>query len=282
MKSKELIQNKNAKKIRKVLLIFVDNEIKKKKKINNYILINSMNPIELENNVQINQEPITISTHHFTNVAENHLIKRIFDPKHNINYIYSDNLGKKKGMLILKEKQENFVIKYSLYNIRMDIGMLLINKEENNKNEENPKDFIQLYSFNLMKKDIGENKIINNNNFLIKSNENNKEDKNKLYMLEKELLEVKKQLKIVSLKFLIKYCCNFINKKMPKRLPCRSVEKYNKKFNINHENYDDKNNINTSAINNIKYMKSKDKILKIKNKEKQNIDIIQYKSSKNN
>ena len=158
MKTKELIQNKNAKKIRKILLLFVDTEIKKKKKSNNYILINSMNPNELEKNFQINQEPINISTLHFTNIAENHLVKRIFDRKHNINYFYSDNLGKNNGMLILKEKQQNFIIKYSYDKIKMDIGMFLNNKEENKEKEENPTDFIHLYSFNLMKKNIGEKK----------------------------------------------------------------------------------------------------------------------------
>ena len=162
----DFIQNKKAKKIRKILLTFVDIEIRNKKKNNNYILINSMNPFELDNIRQINQEAINISTIHYINLVEKHLVKRIVDINNNTNYFYSDNLGKKNGMLILNKKPDNFLIKFNIKKQKMDIGMVSNNtKEDNNKKENqknNQKDYILLYSFNLIKKDIGEIKMMNN------------------------------------------------------------------------------------------------------------------------
>ena len=135
MKSKEFLQNKKAIKIRKILLTFVDIELKKKKKSNHFILINSMYPNELDNIVHINQDPINIPTINFTNIAEKHLVKRIVDTKNDINYFYFDNLGTKNGMLLLKKNPYNFLIKYYSKRLRMDIGMINENEECKNKEE---------------------------------------------------------------------------------------------------------------------------------------------------
>ena len=290
MKSKEFFQNKKAIKIRKILLTFVDIELKKKKKSNHFILINSMYPNELDNIVHINQDPINISTTNFTNIAEKHLVKRIVDTKNDINYFYSDNLGTKNGMLLLKKKPDNFLIKYYSKRLRMDICMILKNDNEEYKNkEEIPIEYIHLYSFNLIKKEIGENKILSNK-FLIQSNikENNNEEKKTSDKPEEEKIEEKKKLKILSIKYLIKYCYD----KIKKKLNVKSIQKYNNNI-LTKNNYDndDKNdeinNNNTILKKNI-YIKSKDKLLKIKKylnnkiKEEQNKNLLLYKSTKNN
>ena len=107
MKSNESIRYKLAKKIRKILLINEDNEIKKKKK--NTLLINSMNSMELQKIYLINQGPITTQTSYFTNNSDIHLVERVVDNNRKINYFYSDNLGKRDGMLILKKSQYIFI-----------------------------------------------------------------------------------------------------------------------------------------------------------------------------
>ena len=285
MKSNEYNQNKKALNIRKILLTFVDIEIKNKKKNHQLVLINSMNPndLELENIIQINQEPINTSTNTFTNITEKHLIKRIVDKKNNINYFYSDNLGIKNGMLILTKKQNNFVIKLCPKNLKMDIGMALNhnnynNYDYNNKKEspKKPKDYIHLYSFNLFKKDIGENKIKNK----IQSKENLIEENN-ISNKQEKYFEEKNNLKIISIKYLVNYCYTHINK----QLDFKSVEKNNNIHLVN-ENYEEKINNNLITKKN-KDGKSKEKIYKTKysinnigNKEPKKI--FTNKSSKNN
>ena len=82
MKSKECADNKLAKKIRKILLLNTDNEMKRRKKNNHFILINSMNPIQLENKfLQIKEEPTYTPTTDFTYICENHLVERVVDTK---------------------------------------------------------------------------------------------------------------------------------------------------------------------------------------------------------
>ena len=250
----EFIENKKAKKIRKILLTFVDIEIRNKKKSNNYILINSMNPIELDNIMHINQESINISTTHYTNTVEKHLVKRVVDKNNNINYFYSDNLGKKNGMLILKKQPDTFLIKFFAKNQKMHIGMVSNNIENNNK-KENQKDYIHLYSFNLIKKDIGEIKIMNNK-YLNESKAKNIDKRNILIKKEEEYFKETQNLKNISLKYLINYCYTHINKKKP----FNSLQKYNN--NKINENNNEINNINQKIKKN-KNIKSKEKNLKI-------------------
>ena len=283
MNSKKFNENTKALKIRKILLTFVDIEIKKKKKNSNFIIINSMNPNELEikNIVQINQGPINILSLHFTNITEKYLIKRVVDKKNNINYFYSDHLGRKNGMLILTERQKNFVVKFSPKILKMDIGMTLHNNDEyKNKKEspKNPKDYFQLYTFNLIKKEIGDNKIKNK----LQSKENNKEEEENNPNKQERHFKEKMNIKIRSIKYLINYCYSHINKK--KQLANKSVEKYNNIHLI--EKYEAKNIINSMTKRN-KYGKSKDKIYKTKNgiisvgnKEQKKINT--HISSKNN
>lgn len=275
--SKEDAQNKKALKIRKILLTFVDKEIKKKKKKNN-ILINSMNSFDLEKLIQIKEEPIN-STIYFTNITEKHIVKRIVDKKNNINYFhfYSDNLDLKDSMLMINKMPRNFLLQYK--KLRMNIGMPLKNEESKNEEEEGPKDFVQLYSFNLIKKEISENKIISNK--FLNYSSNKIKDINEtvvLYKGEKKNLEDKKK---ISLKFLLKYCYSHIKRK----IHLKSVQRESN-INLLKNNYEEeKNNEITKKKRNTK---SKDKNIKMKKqiinniKEESSNEIFPNKSIKNN
>ena len=157
----EYFNDRLAKKIRKILLINVDYEIKKKKRNKNFILINSMTPIQLENKfLQLKEEPINTPTSYFINLSEKFLVERVVDNNRKINYFYSDNLGKKEGMLILNKNPKNFFIKYSASNLKMNLGMLLneeekIDKIQTQSTKESINDYVQLYTLNLYKKNIG-------------------------------------------------------------------------------------------------------------------------------
>ena len=58
------------KKIRKLLLINSDQEMQKKIKKKNSVLINSMTPLELENSFQLYKDRINTSVSIYTNVLE--------------------------------------------------------------------------------------------------------------------------------------------------------------------------------------------------------------------
>ena len=157
----ECINDKLAKKIRRFLLINVDNEIRKKKRSQNIILINSMTPLQLENNfLQLKEEPMNTPTSYFTNLSEKFLVERVVDNKRKINYFYSDDLGK-QGMLLLNKKPKNFFAKYSAENLKMNLGMFLHEEEEKTQTQstkDSNKDFVPLYSLDIHKKNIVENK----------------------------------------------------------------------------------------------------------------------------
>ena len=225
MKSIECKNNSLAKKIRKILLIKVDNEIKKKKRNKNIVLINSMTPIQLENKfLQLREEPINTPTSYFTNLSNNYLVERVVDKNRKINYFYSDDLGIKQGMLILNKNPKNFLIKYSVANLKMNLGMLLNGGEINNIQTQSTKDsnndYHPLYTLNLSKKNIGEmksNKYLNNFQETNKDSEEiddeNAQANNKIEFLGEKTEKTKKS----NYKFiLINFCYTQLKKKLSK------------------------------------------------------------------
>ena len=175
MKSKEYLDDKLAKKIRKILLLNADKEMKKIKKNNHFILINSMNPTQLENKfLQLKEGPTHTPTSHFTYICQNHLVKRVVDNNRKINYFYSDNLGLKQGFFNLNKNPKKFFTRFSAQTLRMDIIMLLHGEEQKNQlnNPEAYDDYIPLYSCRLHKINIFEEKKVNG------TSTNNKKTKN--------------------------------------------------------------------------------------------------------
>ena len=257
MKIKECIRNKIAKKIRRILLISVDNEMKKKTKDKHYVLINSKNPIdfELENNFLLKQGPLYTPTLYFTNIAEKYLVERVFDKDKKINYFYSDNLGKNNGMLILKQHPRNFLTKYSSIDLKMDLGILFYNEKNINDSYNN---YLPLYSFPLIKKNIGEMKIINSIS-ITKYSDNN------ISIEQKEIKNINNEEKNTDLKF-CNYLTNLCYSKLKKRFLKRGSEKRNNKLKkdkyITHNNLieniskkKEKKATNSKLKNNIKEIK---------------------------
>ena len=270
MKIKEYISSKKAKKIRRKLLIFVDQEMKKKKKDKHYILINSKNPLQLENYFLLNQGPINTPTTYFINIAEKHLVERVYDKNKKINYFYSDNLGHNYGMLTLKKRPNNFLIKYSSIDLKMDIGMLL-NNEESNKDTYN--NYVYLYSLLLTKKNIFEYKMINNKPII--------RSENNISFEKKEFIKIKNQEKNIKSTY-SNYLINFCYTKLKKRLLKRGSEKannirlikekYNKEKIFNDNRY-------TKKIK--KSLNSKPKKIIKEIRDDDNIKLIKYESPKN-
>ena len=219
MKSKGYLDDKLAKKIRKILLLNADKEMKKIKKNNHFILINSMNPTQLENKfLQLKEGPTHTPTCHFTYICQNHLVKRVVDTNRKINYFYSDNLGLKQGFFNLNKNPKKFFVRFSAKTLRMDIFMLL-HGEEQKKHLNNPEaydDYIPLDSCNLNKINIFEEKKVNdtstNNkkNKKICSNEDiqNKQTINK-YSQDKEKYE-----KIKANIYLRNFCFTMLKKNL--------------------------------------------------------------------
>ena len=282
MKIKECIRNKIAKKIRRILLISVDNEMKKKTKDKHYILINSKNPIdlELENNFLLKQGPIYTPTLYFTNIAEKYLVERVFDKNKKINYFYSDNLGKNNGMLILKQHQRNFLTKYSSIDLKMDIGILL-NNENSIKDSYNT--YLPLYSFPLIKKNIGEMKIINSKSIT-------KYSDNHISIEQKDFKNLNNKEKNTNLKFR-NYLMNLCYIKLKKRILKRGSDKGNNRLKkgkyITHNNIIEnlskkkgKKTTNSILKNNIKEIKADGNSKLFKCVTKENHDLINNKFKK--
>ena len=272
----ERIKNRLAKKIRKILLITVDNEIKKKKTKKNYILINSMTPVQLENKfLQIKEEPINTPTSYFTNLSEKFLVERVVDNNRKINYFYSDELGKNKGMLILNKNPKNFFIKYSTRNLKMNLGML-INEEEVDKihtqsTKDSNNDFIPLYSLNLHKKNIGENK---SSKYLNKGSEGIDyiDDNNNDQVIQKKEIELSEEKiyknKKRNCKFQLINFCTKLKKKLSKKNI--SLEPNNKKPTMKEE-YNQEEKITIGKKENNKGEIETDKTEKKKIKKKKNL-----------
>lgn len=148
------------KKIRKFLLINSDIEMQKKIKAKNYILINSMTPIELENLFQLYKNPInSIST--FTNVKETHMIQKIVDIPNNIDYFFSDLIDNKKDKM---KKRFMYQQLYSTKNFIVNYNNLLNDKEEKEKEKNHHNDEMgeHIIPFVSKKKSVGQEKINNN------------------------------------------------------------------------------------------------------------------------
>lgn len=220
MNHKKKNKNTKVKKIRKLLLINVDNEMQKKIKKNNNVLINSMTPLELEKLYKLNNQPINTLISTYTNIMEKHIVEKIVDIPNNINYYQSDFHKKNK------EKNQRFVRKYkqlySAKNFIVNYDNLIINNNENlekgreyelkyeNENHEIIIEHI-LIPFTSKKKNVGEEKIkgtnefsslpmvgdgkkvcilkikkSNNNNCTYKNNKTNKNDDNFLHFSSSE------------------------------------------------------------------------------------------------
>ena len=302
MKSKECADNKLAKKIRKILLLNTDNEMKRRKKNNHFILINSMNPIQLENKfLQIKEEPTYTPTTDFTYICENHLVERVVDTKKKINYYYSDNLGLKQGMLKLRKKPKNFFTRFSSQTLKMDIIMLLDDEEQNAQlrsasTAESYSDYVPLYSFRLIKKNIFEMKKrneasttnLNNKNFcsnkdIHKNNQiNNKNHKNSH--------NKEKNKKIKANNYLRNFCYtklkknlnrSFLNKNRNTCTNIKFVERIgklkNKKEILNNKIEMKKRKKSSSKIKTKKIIKES-----MESKEDETKNFFIYKSAKNN
>ena len=155
------------KKIRKILLINSDNEMKKKIKAKNYVLINSMTPEELVNLFQLYKNPINIPISTFTNIVETHIIEKIVDINNNIEYYCSDLIDNKKEKIKKKYlyqqlySTKNFIVNYdNLFNDNKE-DKKDKDKEDNHHNGELGSHIIPFVS---KKKIVGEEKIKNNNN----------------------------------------------------------------------------------------------------------------------
>ena len=157
-------KNAKEKNIRKLLLINVDNEMQKKLKTKNLVLINSMTPIQLEKLYKVNNQPIKILISTYTNVIEKHIVEKIVDIPKNINYYQSDfkdNRKPKKDNIIVRRYKhlysaKNFVVNYDN----------LINSDKEGKNKEfeyenkNEEVIIEhIIPFISKKKSVGEEKI---------------------------------------------------------------------------------------------------------------------------
>ena len=97
MKKNKITKEKT---IRKLLLINSDNEMQKKIRRKNPVLINSMTPLELENSFQLYKDRINTSVSTYTNILEKHIVKQVVDNQKNINYYYSDFIEDRKGRII--------------------------------------------------------------------------------------------------------------------------------------------------------------------------------------
>ena len=161
------------KKIRKLLLISSDIEMQKKIKSKKYVLINSMNPIELENLFQLYKGPINTSISTYTNILEKHIVKKIVDIHNNIYYYYSDEINDNKNDEFRRRNKyqrlysaQNFIVNYDN----------LIDDEKIEKEKENKEEIVEkkLIPFVSKKKSVGEEKIRGyNSNPLTQIGQNN-------------------------------------------------------------------------------------------------------------
>ena len=146
--------------------------MQKKIKAKNYILINSMTPIELENLFQLYKNPInSIST--FTNVREAHMIQKIVDIPNNIDYYCSDLIDNKKDKI---KKRFMYQQLYSTKNFIVNYDNLLNDKEEKEKEDNHHNNELgeHIIPFVTKKKSVGQEKINNNKTFpLITIGQNN-------------------------------------------------------------------------------------------------------------
>ena len=244
---------KKSKTIRKLLLIISDNEMQKKIKTKNHILINSMTPKQLENLFQLSKGPISTTISTYTNVLEKHFVQKIVNIPKNIDYYYSDIMDKKK--------QNAKIFKYQLLQSAKDFIVnyenLLENEEKNceidNKEEEIVDNLIPFYT---KKKSVAHGKIkdyksnppleigqknllkiyedgyknsINNMEINEKTSINNINSYNdineKTCDKYKEKSENKNKIKDINYK-LVYYCYTYLKRKRPQFKPSSNISIY--------------------------------------------------------
>jgi len=220
------------KKIRKILLINSDQEMQKKIKKKNSVLINSMTPLELENSFQLYKDRINTSVSTYTNVLEKHIVKQVVDIHKNINYYYSDFIEDKKRKIPNKKysKYNKYKGVYSAKNIDLNLKDLIDDEKESEENEEDEKEEEILKSiipFINKKRSVGTGKIVKDKSYSLVSPINffkNKEDLNNIcidtcdcnsndyHKCEKQ----KKRKKMLDMNYkLIYYCYTNLKRKRP-------------------------------------------------------------------
>ena len=181
--------DKKEKKIRKLLLINSDQEMQKKIKKKNSVLINSMTPLELENSFQLYKDRVNTSVSIYTNVLEKHIVKQVVDTNKNINYYYSDFIEIKKRR-ITNQKYNKYKGVYSAKNVITNFEDLIDGEEESEENEEDEKEeekeeelIKSIIPFINKKRSVGAGKIVKDKSYSLVSPVNtfkNKEDFNNI------------------------------------------------------------------------------------------------------
>ena len=163
--------DKKEKKIRKLLLINSDQEMQKKIKKKNYVLINSMTPLQLENLFQLYKDRINTSVSTYTNVLEKHIIKHVVDTHKNIDYYYSDFIENKKGR-IAHHRYNRYRGVLSAKNFDTNFRYIIGGDEESEVNEENEKEeekeeeiLKSIVPFIKKKKNVGAGKLVKDNTY---------------------------------------------------------------------------------------------------------------------
>jgi len=217
-------QNKilKEKKIRRLLLISSDNEMQKKIRKKNPVLINSMTPLELENLFQLYKDRINTSVSTYTNILEKHIVEQVVDTHKNINYYYSDFIEDIKGRMI----NHKYKGVYSAKNFDPNFADIIDAEEESEEIEEEEKEeelFKSIIPFINKKKSVGTGKIVKDKSYSLVSPVNifkNKEDcidtcdcnSNDHHKCEKQ----KKRKKMLDMNYkLIYYCYTNLKRKRP-------------------------------------------------------------------
>ena len=224
--------DKKEKKIRKLLLINSDQEMQKKIKKKNSVLINSMTPLELENSFQLYKDRVNTSVSTYINVLEKHIVLQVVDINKNINYYYSDFIENKKRR-VTNQKYNKYKGEYSAKNINTNFGDLIDGEEESEENEEDEKEekeeeiIKSIIPFINKKRSVGAGKIVKDKSYSLVSpvnNFKNKEDLNNIcidtcdcksndhHVCEKQ----KNRKKMLDMNYkLIYYCYTNLKRKRP-------------------------------------------------------------------
>ena len=224
--------DKKEKKIRKLLLINSDQEMQKKIKKKNSVLINSMTPLELENSFQLYKDRVNTSVSTYINVLEKHIVQQVVDINKNINYYYSDFIENKKRR-VTNQKYNKYKGVYSAKNINTNFGDLIDGEEESEENEEDEKEekeeeiIKSIIPFINKKRSVGAGNIVKDKSYSLVSpvnNFKNKEDLNNIcidtcdcksndhYKCEKQ----KNRKKMLDMNYkLIYYCYTNLKRKRP-------------------------------------------------------------------
>ena len=281
-----------GKKIRKLLLINSDQEMQKKIRKKNSVLINSMTPLELENSFQLYKDIINTTVSTYTNVLEKHIVEQVVDIHKNINYYYSDFIEDRNRIIAIK-KYNKYKGVYSAKNFDTNFGDLICDEEESEENEEDDKeeDLIKsIIPFINKKKSVASGKIIkdksyslispgNNLNSIINSNLNSNLNSNNICTTcdcnsndHQKCKKKKKRKKMLAMNYkLIYYCYTNLKRKRP------IIAQNNDDINVTIYGLE----IEEEYFNKMKKRASTVKKKKIRNKLKINNNRIRPKSSKN-